>query len=90
MAGWSNGVRLTVTGYLAGIPIAQVNFTISSAKQAKIPLPSGWPLVQTMVLTTSGGTPGPYDSIPFEEVSPYYTEPYTLPAMELSKLLMRP
>lgn len=69
MAGWYNGVKLTMTGHVGGIPIAQVTVTVSSSTHTKIVLPSDWPLVQTMYITTSGGTPGPYASIPSGQAS---------------------
>ena len=68
MAGWSNGVQLRVTGHFAGIPVAEVNITVSSTTQRQFFLPSNWPLIQTLYIQTSGGTPGPYPSIPDYEV----------------------
>ena len=69
MAGWYNGLQLTVTGFLAGVPIAEVNITLSSITQQKIFLPPNWPVIQTLHIETSGGTPGPYASIPDYEAS---------------------
>lgn len=68
MAGWYEGLQLTATGVLAGVPIAQINITLTSAHQTQIYLPPDWPAIQTLYLTVSGGTPGPYPSIPYDEV----------------------
>jgi len=72
MAAWYDGLQLTVTGYVAGIPIAEANFTLTSTRQTQIYMPSNWPLVQSMYVRTSGGTPGPYPSIPATQVCPLF------------------
>lgn len=64
MGAWYNGMQLRATGHLAGIPIAEINVTVSSTAQRKYAMPSNWPLVQTLYLTMSGGTPGDYEYIP--------------------------
>lgn len=69
MGAWYNGVQLTATGYLAGIPIAQMNYTVVSTAQRQFTLPSNWPLVQTFYVTASGGTPGAFASIPSGQAS---------------------
>lgn len=69
MAAWYNSLQLTATGYLAGVPVGQINVTLSSARQVKIVVPPEWPPIQTLYVSAAGGTPGPY-TIPSGQASP--------------------
>lgn len=64
MAAWYNSLQLTATGYLAGVPVAQINITLPSAHQVKVIVPPEWPPIQTLYITAAGGTPGPFTAIP--------------------------
>ena len=86
MAAWYNGLQLTVTGAVAGIPVAQINITLTSATQTQIFLPPTWPPIQTIYVSTLGGVPGPYASIPSNQVGAHLPRVQASPASWLRRV----